>query len=398
MPTLEGHARNLKNVRDLYLSHGHELRFVGGGVRDTLLGLHPKDVDLATTMPADLGMKLLQEQGIHCIATGLSHGTITIVVNHIAYEVTTLRKDVATDGRWAQVHFTDDWQEDAARRDLTINALYQDFEGNLYDYFGGQSDLSKGIIRFIGNPEERILEDYLRILRLFRFYARFGKQKIDEETLLLCRKYAQNLKKLSVERITQEILLLLSIDNCFASMLLMDCYDVLTYIFFSYNINHLERVIRREKEFHLQINPLRRLCAFSLDNRGLRLSRSQLKYLKTLESIEHDYPSLEVECQFYLSEDHPVRGSIHYLCLTIGKERVIDYMLVQFQQLPVLLIQALQDLLVPPFPLKGKDLLAIGYLPGPEINCILSKCQLWWCQKSFEPDYKACLAYVLSQK
>lgn len=396
MPSLKIHVRNLEEVHSLYALQGHELRFVGGGVRDMLLGLIPKDMDLATTMPADQGLSLLQEHGIHCIPTGLSHGTITVVINHIGYEITTLRKDVATDGRWAHVHYTDDWEEDAARRDFTMNALYQDFEGKLYDYFNAQDDLRHGIIRFIGNPEARILEDYLRILRLFRFYARYGKQEIDQETLLLCQKHAQNLTKLSLERVTQEIFFLLSTENCIGSVILMDSYNILDPIFSVYDVNRLKRITNREKLFSLEIDPLRRLYALSTDHQRLRLSRVQVKYLKNLDSLRQ-YPDLGKGCHDY-EQNKSVRGLLYYLCLTIGKTYVVDYLLIELSELFPILFSELLNLEIPPFPIKGKDLLKVGYSPGPEIHRVLADCEFWWCQQHFEPDYEACMAYVMGER
>lgn len=386
------HITALKIIHDLYQKHGHELRFVGGGVRDVLLGLDPHDLDLATTMPAEQGLTLLQDNGITCIPTGLSHGTITVVLNHFPYEVTTLRKDVSTDGRRAKVHYIDDWQEDAARRDFTINAIYVDFQGEIYDYFGGEEDLKRGIIRFIGTPESRILEDYLRILRLFRFYARFGQHPLDEITLGYCRQYAERLRYLSVERITQEIFLLLSAKESLRSLKLMDQWEVLPVIFSSYNLCQYERTLERKKILGLDRTPLRGLYALTQDYHALRLSNKQATYFKTLQNLENHLAEWEEGANLpwitYLKENS------RYLCVLFGKYHVLDFILVNTPETDLDLMKFIQDLHIPPFPLKGKELMAAGYSPGPDFQQILSQTTEWWCQNGFTPTKDECLTYV----
>ena len=155
--------------------HGGVLRFVGGAVRDALAGLEGFDLDLATDMSPDELVEMCEESGLKTIPIGIKYGTVGVVINDTVLEVTSLRKDIKTDGRHAEVEFTTDWNEDASRRDLTINAVYADEKGNVFDYYNGIDDLEKGVVRFIGNPEHRIQEDYLRILRFFRFYSIFGK-------------------------------------------------------------------------------------------------------------------------------------------------------------------------------------------------------------------------------
>ncbi|WP_312490768.1 CCA tRNA nucleotidyltransferase, partial [Sphingomonas sp.] len=186
-----------------------EARFVGGAVRDSLLGHAVADIDLATPLSPDIVIERVRACGFKPVPTGIAHGTITAVLPDGPVEVTTLRRDVSTDGRHAVVAFTDDWREDAARRDFTMNALYADPRtGALFDYFGGLDDLKAGRVRFIGDPVQRIAEDHLRILRFFRFHARFG-QTIDEAGLAACTARANDLMALSRERIAAELLKLL---------------------------------------------------------------------------------------------------------------------------------------------------------------------------------------------
>ena len=191
------------------LGKGHA-RFVGGAVRDTLLGLEVSDIDIATDHPPEAAMKRLRAAGITVVPTGIKHGTVTAVLPDGPIEVTTLRRDVETHGRHATVAFTDDWQEDASRRDFTINALYADpASGAVYDPFDGLDDLAARRVRFIGDPIARIAEDHLRILRYFRFHARFGGVEMDAAALEACAERANDLMALSRERIADEMTKLL---------------------------------------------------------------------------------------------------------------------------------------------------------------------------------------------
>ena len=189
-------------------------RFVGGAVRDLLLDVPHEDLDLATTQTPDEVIQRLEAKGIKAVPTGIDHGTITAVSSGTVVEVTTLRADVSTDGRRATVAFTDDWKQDAGRRDFTINALYADpYSGELFDYFGGLEDLRSRTVRFIGEPLQRIAEDHLRILRYFRFHARYGHGEPDAHALEACTARANDLMALSRERIADEVLKLLALDD-----------------------------------------------------------------------------------------------------------------------------------------------------------------------------------------
>lgn len=192
------------------LAQEGECRLVGGCVRDILSESVSQDIDIATEVLPENVMKLLTKNKVKCIPTGIKHGTVTAVLNGTHYEITTLRTDENCDGRHAKVSYTSDWKADAARRDFTVNAMYLDLAGNVYDYFGGQEDLAKRLIRFVGDPKERIVEDYLRILRFFRFYGYLGGSSIDEKSLAACSSLASNISKLSGERIKTELLKILS--------------------------------------------------------------------------------------------------------------------------------------------------------------------------------------------
>ena len=202
------HAPDLRKVMGA-LGQNH-CRVVGGAVRDSILGRDVKDIDIATDHKPEEASRRLKSAGIKVVPTGIAHGTITAVIDGRPFEVTTLRHDVESFGRHARVAFHSDWEDDAARRDFTINALYVDGEGKLYDYFAGQEDIAEGRVRFIGRPAERIEEDALRILRFFRFHACYGKGSPDPDGLKACEENAKKIDILSVERIRDELLKLLA--------------------------------------------------------------------------------------------------------------------------------------------------------------------------------------------
>lgn len=196
----------LNLLRERFVFRGFDLRLVGGVVRDTLAGIPCKDVDLCTNATPDEQVSIYAEHGYRWIETGLQHGTVTVVLDGVPYEITSLRVDVDTDGRHATVQYTQDWIQDLARRDLTINAMSLTFDGELIDPFGGREDLANGVVRFVGNPVDRIREDYLRILRWFRFHGRFGvDDNIDDKTLGAINQHAYGLAKVSRERVWSEV-------------------------------------------------------------------------------------------------------------------------------------------------------------------------------------------------
>ena len=213
-------------VTAAFKDSGYDIRLVGGVVRDLLLGIPPKDIDLSTNANPEQMKVVFAQKEIKFIETGLEHGTLTAHINHLDFEVTTLRYDTEQDGRWAKVVFTNDWKLDAERRDLTINAMSMDTECSLYDYFGGVEDLKCRRVRFVGDPRKRIEEDYLRILRYFRFYGRIAKNphEHDAKTLRVIKDTASGLEKIAVERIWMELSKIL-IGN-FAPSIMRHLYDL----------------------------------------------------------------------------------------------------------------------------------------------------------------------------
>jgi len=266
-------------------------RYVGGAVRDDLLGLPVNDIDLATRIPPEEVIERLKKAKIKAVPTGIDHGTVTAVSDGHPFEITTLRRDVSTDGRRATVAFTDDWEEDAARRDFTINALSADpMTGKLFDYFGGLADLDQRHIRFIGDPLQRIAEDHLRILRFFRFHARFDAGEPDAAAVDACTARAKDLMALSRERIADELLKLLGLPNPTRTVRIMlgraILRPVLPEIAFE-RLRDLESLIAAEAEAQVAPDALRRLAALLPRDSGvaenvaarLRLSNKAKKRL-----------------------------------------------------------------------------------------------------------------------
>ena len=240
-------------------------RYVGGAVRDELMHLPVSDLDLATRLKPDEVVERLEAAKIRPVPTGIDHGTVTAVSSGSPYEITTLRRDVSTDGRRATVAFTDDWEEDAARRDFTINALSADPKtGEVFDYFGGKDDLLARRVRFIGDPLERIAEDHLRILRFFRFHARFGLGEPDAEGLKACAQRANDLMALSRERIADELLKLLAVDDPSPTVAIMLDQEILRPVLpeiAGSEVSRLTDLVMAERTAKIDGDPLRRLAA-----------------------------------------------------------------------------------------------------------------------------------------
>jgi poly(A) polymerase len=359
-----------------------ETRFVGGSVRDTLLGLPVSDVDLATRLqPADV-IERMKRARIKAVPTGIAHGTVTAVLDGWPVEVTTLRRDVATDGRHATIAYTEEWQEDAGRRDFTINALFADPEsGEVFDYFGGLADLKARRLRFIGDPLKRIAEDHLRILRFFRFHARFGEGEPDAAALEACALRANDLMALSRERIADELLKLLALQYPVGTVALMVGRGILTPVLPEIDrsgVQRLKELIQREQAAGVEGEALRRLAALlppdpaiaaSMAAR-LRLSNKASKRL--VSAAEQDAGEAEEP---------------RALAYRIGIEEAIDRLLLR--QSDPAMIQCLRGWEKPRFPLSGGDLIAMGLKPGPIVARTLQALERDWISQGFPDDEKA---------
>ena len=273
-----------KPVCDMLTDAGHSAWFVGGCVRNALLDEPVADIDISTTAHPEAVMKLAKGAGFNAIPTGIDHGTITVVANHIAYEITTLRKDIATDGRRAVVTFADTLEEDARRRDFTMNALYALPDGTIVDPLGGLPDLQARRFIFIEDPDQRIREDYLRILRFFRFHAWYGQDGIDAEGLAACAENIDGLDQLSRERIGSELLKLLAAPNPAPALVSMASIGAFIRILPGATHEALAVLVHIEEAAGLKPDPIRRLACIGGENAqdNLRLSKDQTKRLALL--------------------------------------------------------------------------------------------------------------------
>jgi len=359
-----------------------DTRYVGGCVRDTLLGIEVNDVDLATRLPPDEVLVRLETAGIKAVPTGLAHGTVTAIVEGKPVEVTTLRRDVATDGRWAQVDFTDDWREDAARRDFTINALSADPESlAVFDYFGGCEDIEARLVRFIGDPLTRIAEDHLRILRFFRFHARFGRGAPDAAAIDACTARANDLMALSRERIADELLKLLSLPEPAATVRLMVERGILKPVLPEIGgegVAALARLDAREREGGRPPDPLRRLAALlpprpdiaAAVAARLRLSKRASKRVTTAAARSPGDAADPAMLAYRLGADE----AVDRLLLGDGDPRA-SALLAGWER--------------PRLDVRGGDLIAMGLSAGPVVARTLQAIEAEWAAAGFPSDEAA---------
>lgn len=348
-------------------------RYVGGAVRDDLLGLPVSDIDLATRIPPAEVMERLERARIKAVPTGIDHGTITAVSDAQPFEVTTLRRDVSTDGRRATVAFTDDWKEDAARRDFTINALSADPDtGELFDYFGGLADLELRHVRFIGDPLQRIAEDHLRILRFFRFHARFGVGKPDAAALAACTERANDLMALSRERIADELLKLLGMPDPSNTTGIMLGHGILKPVLPEIprdSILSLEALVESEKKAGIAPDPIRRLASLLPRDRALAediASRLRLsnKARKRLAS----------------AADQSLDSSPHALAYRIGIESAVDRLLMAHRPSEAAEVCHWHK---PRLPIGGGVLIKRGLPEGPIVATTLRAIEESWVKAGF---------------
>ena len=357
-----------------------ETRLVGGVVRDTLLGISVADIDLATRHMPEETRERIARAGFKAVPTGLAHGTITAVLPSGPIEVTTLRRDVATDGRHAEVAFTDDWRADAARRDFTINALSADpRDGAVFDYFGGLDDLAVRRVRFIGDPLTRIAEDHLRILRFFRFTARFGKGLIDAEGLAACLARANDLMALSRERIAQEMLRLLALPDPVPTLHAMLRHAILTPVLPEIDRAAPDRIAELRRIEHatgIAPDPIRALAAcLPADNTEavamrLRLSKAQRKRLVLAQRPAED-DACATRARLYRD----------------GREATIDQLLLSGRDADVVRagLRAIEGWEAPRLPIGGGALIALGFTAGPGVAAALQRIEQRWIAEDFPP-------------
>jgi len=335
-------------------------RIVGGAVRDRLLGLPVADIDLAVKMTPEQVIEALHAAGIGFAPTGLKHGTVTAIIDRRGFEITSLRRDLATDGRHAAIAYTEDWREDAARRDFTINAMSMDESGLLYDYFGGQDDLAAARIRFVGDAAARVAEDYLRILRFFRFYARFGRGDADRGALAAIRAGVPGLALLSAERVWHELKGLLAVPKPVPALMLMRDTGVLAALL------PAGADIQRVRKLG-QAEPLLRFAA---------LARNAPAYADRLRMSKAEAALIE---GFYTVVPPPVAADDDELRRAL--ESALPAHLIGASRLrgdPASFQARLASLPRPVFPLRGRDALALDLPAGEKVGRALEQVRQWW--------------------
>ncbi|MEQ8388658.1 MAG: CCA tRNA nucleotidyltransferase [Alphaproteobacteria bacterium] len=406
-------ARPTQKVLKALTAEGAVARFVGGCVRDAILGREVADIDLATDARPEDVMELLSRARIQALPIGLKHGTVTAVLKHWQFEITTLRVDVETYGRHADVAFTDDWLADASRRDFTMNAMYADADGTLYDPFEGREDIRRGHVRFVGDARQRIEEDRLRLLRFFRFFAHFGRVPPDAETLAACRHYAPELTALSAERVRVELLKTLEAPDpadAFALMLENHVLDALlgeaTRLDRLAAMQQIELAEARdvleagagEGRVH---DGLRRLAAL-LEADGetaqdiaarLRLSRAERARLINLLAP----PAV------FTPPDDP-KTDFRPALYRLGRALFVDLVLMDWatrlaagsDQQPVegahrAALHAARRWKSRALPVQGRDVLALGIRPGPDVSRLLARVEDWWLGQGLRPGRRKTL-------
>jgi poly(A) polymerase len=391
-------ARSSRKVIAALEADGREARFVGGCVRDGLLGRTGGDyIDLATPENPEQVIRLLARAGLPAIPTGLAHGTVTTIADGRHFEITTLRRDVACDGRHAAVEFTDDFAADAARRDFTISAMSCDRAGRLYDYFGGRADLGAGRVRFVGDAAARITEDYLRILRFFRFFARYGQPPADPAALAACAAAAPELRRLSGERIQAEMTKLLRAADPLPALRLMVETGVLGHVISgAVSLERLARLIEAAPESDAS-DAMVRLAALlrpppaapeAAEQVAERWRLANRDAARLIAMTREPLPDV-------LASPAARARDLHRL----GAERYADLVRIAAGEADIDPRAALADALAaaeswqPRFlPVGGDDILALGVPPAPRVGSILAALEAWWVSRDFVPDRKACLA------
>lgn len=383
-------APETRAVMDALNHGGGEARFVGGCVRNALMGVPVEDIDIATPLVPDEVTRRLVAAGMQAVPTGIEHGTITAVTNKKPFEITTLRRDVSTDGRRATVAFSTDWAEDAQRRDFTMNALYADRTGQVFDVVGGIADLNARRVRFIGDPARRIAEDYLRILRLFRFHAWYGKGDIDADGLAACAAARGQIKTLSGERVQKEMLKVLAAEHPIPVLRMMAASGVLGEVLHgALKFERFQRLCEIDADQFFDADGLLRLGALLADEAQAGEIATRWRLSNGDRDRLSDMLGAPVKVVSYLSI-REVRRALYRFGTPLFK----DWVRLRWAEDPKLsngvqwrALMALADGWVRPvFPLRGPDVMAAGVPHGPLIGKVLNEVEAWWIDSDFTDD------------
>jgi tRNA nucleotidyltransferase/poly(A) polymerase len=391
----------LQRLLALLGADGEEARIVGGAIRNTLLGQPVTDIDIATTCEPAETMRRLQAAGIKTVDTGMEHGTVTAVIDGQGYEITTLREDIETDGRRAVVRFGRDWQRDAERRDFTINALYAEADGRLVDLVGGRAAIEARLVRFIGDPAQRIAEDYLRILRFFRFFAWYGHGRPDADGLKACARLKDGVTGLSAERIWTEMRKLLAAPDPSRALLWMRQAGVLSLVLpesEKWGIDGIHGLMAAERALGwppdavlrlMTLIPLRTEVVETLCDRwkvGNRV-RDRLVAVAESDGVAPDTAVGDFERMLYDNDPQAISDRMRLDIAGLGLEDA------GAQSLVVLLDHA-QSWTRPSFPVTGGDLMARGFVSGPALGDALRALEKNWVDSGFALDRDAILAQL----
>lgn len=360
-------------------------RFVGGCVRNAVLNRPAEDFDIAVDRPPETVMRALEAADLKLVPTGLKHGTVTAIINSRPFELTTLRRDVETDGRRAVVAFTDDWLEDASRRDFTFNAMYADLDGTLYDPFDGRRDLADARVRFIGDADTRIAEDRLRVLRFFRFHAWYGRPPFDAQSFDACRRNAGSLRGLSGERVRKELLRLLAAPTSPDTVAAMVEAAILDHWLPECSgATRLRELIARED----RPDPLRRLAAILAEESNAAVIGKRLK-LSTQESLRLEVmlarePVIDVAggSKAWRAQIYGLGGGLYADRLLLATKAAGDWRAA---------LTMARGWTPPELPVSGGDALKLGVKPGPRIGALIDQVERWWIDGDFSADRAACL-------
>ena len=383
-------GKDVRAVIAALAADGGEVRFVGGAVRNALLGRPVKDVDIATPLTPDKVIRRLTDSGIKAVPTGIEHGTVTALAGAQSFEVTTLRSDIETDGRHAVIAFTNDWRQDAARRDFTINALYASPDGEIFDYHEGLQDIAARRVRFIGDPRARIREDFLRTLRRFRFHAWYGKGDIDAAALKAAVEERQNLSRLSGERIAQEFLRLLEAENPLSVLHVMMATGILAEIIPDMpSMLRLDRLCAIDAANFFAPDPVLRLAALIPMKEAAERIAGRFKLSNKDRDRIVDLAEAREQIVSYLS----IR-EVRKLLYRLGKERFRDRVFLRWAEdahassaIQWRAMLAFADAWERPvFPLSGHDVIKAGVPEGPQVGHILSQVEAWWIDADFTDD------------
>lgn len=369
-----------QKLSKLYKNFGYQVLFVVGCLRNTILKMPVTDIDLATDAQPEEIIKIAKENNIRFVPTGLAHGTITLIIDNKNYQITTFRTDFDHDGRYAKVEFTESLLLDASRRDLTINALYCNHVGEVIDPLNGLDDIKKQKIKFIGNPNERIKEDNLRILRFFRFQAIYGNKNLEIDSIALeaCHNHKSKLAALSKERITSELRKILSAPNPLEVIIKMNETGVLNELFQKVSIDSLEAYLKTEEKFKININWLGRFLSLQVtqEEESLKLTRCEFKFLKqTKSAIENQIHVLE------FSYYNGVENGKIYSILQNFRHNII---------LSKNLLNQINSLATKKFPITAKDLMP--EIRGKKLGEALRSLEDRWIKSNFTLSKKDLLA------